>query len=124
VLTNPAQSIKVYMQRVLFEGQTWEAAAEWVFASYRDDQGANPTTYGPVVTDSRFWYATDGEYGLRLGEGTPSDDPESFVLVFAADFDDDEVDTTALLQEANAAIRLNDNPPFTALDEFIEVSAG
>lgn len=123
-LTNPAQSIVVSTQGIAFDGRTWQQAADDEVHHLGDDQGANATVSGPMVTDSGFSFATEGDYGLRLAQGAPTADPAMFVLVFAAHITVNGADAVTLLQEAQAAVLVNGNPPLKDLDHFIDMSAG
>jgi hypothetical protein len=121
-LTNPAQSIILYPQIVALEGMSWQEAADSDVAYLLDDQGANATISGPEVTESGYSFATDGEYGLRLAQATSSDSPDMYVFVFAANIEVKGADAVALLEEAQAAVTVNGNPPLTGLDAFIDVA--
>lgn len=117
-LTDPTNSIVVYIQTVKIEGASPEQLADSDVAFLLDDQGSNASITGPEFSDSGYSFATNGEYGLRLVQATLTDNPELYVLTFAADFAQD-ADVLALLEEAQAAILINGNIPLDGLDAFI-----
>ncbi|MCO5227111.1 MAG: hypothetical protein M9934_02345 [Thermomicrobiales bacterium] len=119
VLANPANSVTLYTQGVAFEGRTWQEEAEIWWYTHFDDQGDNAIDYGLVVTDDGFSYATKGQYGPRLGEGLPTESPEMYVMVFAADIAVEGADLVALYNEIQAGVQVNGASPFRNAEQFL-----
>ncbi len=118
-LTNPAQSIVLYTEIYPMEGKSWQEMADEDVAFLYDDQGSSATLSGPEVTDSGHAFATNGQYGLRLVQGVGSDNPDLYVLVFAANMTVSGADALPLLQEAQAAVLINGTPPLVGLENFL-----
>jgi hypothetical protein len=83
-LTNASQTVHLTIVGDPLNGRTVDDwAADGVF-SFNHDQGANAAISGPVVTESGWMLATDGDFGPRLAQGVASSDPAMGVTVFAA----------------------------------------
>lgn len=120
-LTNPVQSIIVGTQRVSFDGRNWQQAAESLFSLYTEDQGPAVTASELVVTDSSISFVTDGQYGPRMVQAIPSDNPELFVQMLAIEFD--PAQAAALLDDVRGSMLVNGNPPLQGLDQLISILA-
>lgn len=119
-LTDPTNSTVVYIASYPVEGHTWQELADLDTSYMFDDQGADATLVGPVVTDSGFSLVTDGDYGLRFAQGSGTESPDVYVLAFAADFPEgtDPAAAIALVQEAQAAVMVNGVPVLQGLEEL------
>lgn len=121
-LTHPDGSVIVYATVYPVEVDSWQGLADIDVAFLHDDQGPDATVIGPLVTEDRFSFVTDGTYGLRFAQGIATENPDLYVLVFAANFASgiDPADAVALVQEAQAAITINGSPALEGLDTLIE----
>lgn len=121
-LTNPDNSIILYTAGYPTEGLSWQELTDMDVDFLYADQGADATLTGPFVTDTGFSFATDGEYSIRVAQGLPTESPDLYLLVFAANFaaDIDPADAVALIQEAQAAVSINGTPALQGLETLIE----
>jgi hypothetical protein len=122
IITNSQDSVRLYVQTYLLDGLTIQEDGEQWLATHRDDQGANGVVIASESSDTGFWYATNGDYGVRLGEGVQTPDPNRMTMVFAADIAVDEADPVALFESVNAGVLVNNAVPFPSLEKFIEAT--
>lgn len=123
-LANPEQSVVLNLQVVPFEGRSWEQVAQDDSAWLAGDQGPNATLTGPMVTDTGYSFATEGDYGLRLVQGlATANDPENYIRVFAANMEANGAAAQAILTEVQSAVTVNGQAPLQGLDAFIDMSA-
>ena len=120
-LTNPAASMQLFIAGYPLDGKSWQEMADEDVAFLYDDQGASASLYGPTVTDSGHSFVTDGAYGLRFAQGVATDNPDLYVLVFAANFPAgiDPSDAVLLVQEAQAAVTVNGTPVLLGVEDML-----
>jgi hypothetical protein len=121
VLANQPDSIRLYISRYPKDGLTWAEMADVDVAFMYNDQGADATLIGPTVTDTGFSFVTNGEFGPRFVQGTPTEKPKTYVLAFAANFeaDIDLADAAVLVQDAQANVKINGTPALLGLEEMV-----
>lgn len=83
------------------------------------DQGPEAVGSTPVVDGDILTFATDGEYGLRLGQAELVDDPLLVLVLMVRDFEGKGDDATVMLDEVRAAILVNGKQPFPGLETHI-----
>lgn len=114
-LANPAETLIFSVLTEPLSGDLLEDVPGWFLA----DQGPNGVGSTPVVDGNVLTFATDGEYGLRLGQAELVDDPTLVLVLMVRDFEGTGTEATALLEEVRAAILVNGKQPFPGLEAHI-----
>ncbi len=123
VIVHPTGAFKIYTSVYALEGATWAEMAQTDVDFLVGDQGPNATVVGPTVTDDGFYFATNGEFGLRLAEGVGiATDPERYILLFVGD-SAAGADPSAIIADVQAAILLNGAAPFQGMATLFEAPA-
>ncbi|MGN6484493.1 MAG: hypothetical protein ACTHMX_08815, partial [Thermomicrobiales bacterium] len=105
------------------DGKSWKELSEADIAWLADDQGANASLTGPMVTEKGYSFATEGEYGLRLAQATASTDPAIYIFTFSHSMTVNGAEAAAWLKAAQAAVTIDGAVPLKDLDKFIDMSA-
>ncbi len=122
-LANPEQTVILNLQAVAFEGRTWDQAAHDDIDWLAGDQGASATLTGPMVTETGYLFATEGDQGLRLVQGMATDnDLDYYVRVFAGNMEANGADALAILEQIQADITVNGQVPLEGADTLIDMS--
>lgn len=118
-LADPAEPMVFSAQTFKWESGTPEDLFEHVFDFYTQDQGPDVVASTMVVKDGVMEVATDGEYGLRLLQVTPSTSPEHFIVILARDFEQKGTEAVAVLEQMQAATLVNGEKPLPGLEAHI-----